>query len=49
MEALSERYGWTPQQIRDMDMQDVHQYLEIIKELRNQEYVRAMRQKGGMV
>ena len=32
MEALSKKYGWTPEQIRNMDSQDVLQYLIIILE-----------------
>lgn len=30
MEALSLRYGWTPDEIRSMSMRDINQYLEII-------------------
>jgi hypothetical protein len=33
MEALSSRYGWTPSEIRDMSLEDVYQYLEIISEI----------------
>jgi hypothetical protein len=30
MELLSKRYGWTPDQIRDMDEGDINAYLDII-------------------
>lgn len=43
MEALSARYGWTPDQIRSMKLEDVHQYLEIIQEMGRQEKIRKMR------
>lgn len=33
MEALSYRYGWTPEQIRNMSIEDIKQYLEIISEI----------------
>jgi hypothetical protein len=29
-EALSERYGWTPDQIRQLRLEDVNAYIEII-------------------
>jgi len=32
MEALSERYGWTPDQIRNMKMVDVKNYIAIIQQ-----------------
>lgn len=31
MESLSEKYGWTPQQIREMSEDDVIAYLDIAK------------------
>lgn len=42
MEFLSERYGWTPTQIRDMNLEDVCQYLEIVDEMKALEKARAM-------
>lgn len=30
MELLSERYGWTPREIREMSVADVSAYIEII-------------------
>ena len=30
MEILSERYGWTPSQIRKEKWEDIEKYLEII-------------------
>jgi len=30
MEALSDRYGWTPTQIRKQDVNDINSYLQII-------------------
>lgn len=30
MEMLSERYGWTPNQIRDISLSDIENYLDII-------------------
>lgn len=30
MEMLSERYGWTPNQIRDINLSDIENYLDII-------------------
>lgn len=35
METLSRTYGWTPGQIKEMDVQDVQNYLDIIG-MRNQ-------------
>lgn len=32
MEMLSERYGWTPDQIRSMDIRDIEVYLDIINQ-----------------
>jgi len=32
MEALSHRYGWTPDQIRDMRYDDVMNYLTVMVE-----------------
>jgi hypothetical protein len=32
MEILSERYGWTPTQIREQSKQDIDAYLKIISE-----------------
>lgn len=43
MEALSHRYGWTPDQIRGMTLEDIHQYLEIIQEINRQEKIRQMK------
>jgi hypothetical protein len=45
MEALSQRYGWTPNQIREQPTEDILQYLEIIKEISKQEKIRQMKQK----
>lgn len=30
MESLSDKYGWTPNQIRDMRVDDIQNYLDII-------------------
>jgi hypothetical protein len=30
MELLSDKYGWTPNQIREIPMNDIEDYLEII-------------------
>lgn len=30
MESLSERYGWTPSQIREQRVEDIEQYMQII-------------------
>lgn len=43
MEALSSRYGWTPDQIRAMHDSDIRQYLEIIGEINKIEKIRQMR------
>jgi hypothetical protein len=43
MEALSHRYGWTPDQIRAMRLSDVQQYLEIIGEINRLEKMRQLR------
>lgn len=32
MEMLSDKYGWTPNQIREMDMLDVEEYLKILND-----------------
>lgn len=32
MEMLSERYGWTPDQIRQISMEDIDSYVQIIAE-----------------
>lgn len=45
MERLSERYGWTPDQIRAMRVEDVRQYLEIIAEIAKIEKHERMRAK----
>jgi len=45
MEMLSERYGWTPSQIRNELAEDVEQYIEIISMKGKIEKIRAMRQK----
>jgi len=37
MEMLSERYGWTPAQIRDMDVVDIVKYMQVIHTKRNLE------------
>ncbi len=29
---LSDKYGWTPKQIREQDHRDINDYLEIIRE-----------------
>lgn len=42
---LSEKYGWTPQQIREMDEKDVLQYKEILQEIYNIEKLQQMRNK----
>ena len=31
MEILSERYGWTPGQIREQRVEDIEQYMSIIR------------------
>lgn len=43
MESLSHRYGWTPNQIREMDRDDVLQYVEIIAEKNRIEKIRQMK------
>lgn len=45
MEMLSERYGWTPSEIRAQDAEDIGQYLEIISMKQKIEKVRAMRER----
>jgi hypothetical protein len=45
MELLSERYGWTPNEIRDMNLADVQQYLEIILEIKLMEKGNALKNK----
>jgi len=45
MEALSERYGWTPKQIRDMPITDIFQYLEIIKAIKSIEKIRELKSR----
>jgi len=45
MEALSERYGWTPDEIRSMRISDILQYLEIINEFNNIKKIEQMRNK----
>lgn len=35
MEKLSREYGWTPDQIRDMKVEDIQNYLDI-NSIRNQ-------------
>jgi hypothetical protein len=42
---LSARYGWTPKQIRELDLEDVLQYLEIIAEINRIEKIRSMKNK----
>lgn len=37
MELLSAEYGWTPKEIRDTDIDDIYNYLEIIKAKRKEE------------
>lgn len=32
MEALSERYGWTPEQIRNIKLTDLEYYIAIIQQ-----------------
>ena len=32
MEILSEKYGWTPKQIKELDDDDIKMYLRIISE-----------------
>lgn len=31
METLSDRYGWTPSQIREQRAEDIEQYMQIIR------------------
>jgi len=45
MEALSQRYGWTPDQIRESKVSDINQYLEIIAEINRQEKIMRMKNK----
>lgn len=45
MEMLSERYGWTPSQIRNELADDIHQYVEIISMKQKIEKNRRMRDK----
>lgn len=45
MEALSQRYGWTPKEIRAMDVQDIIQYLEIMAETHTLERAHALKHK----
>lgn len=35
MEQLSKEYGWTPTEIRNLSVQDINDYIEIIS-IRNQ-------------
>lgn len=42
---LSERYGWTPDQIRDMKWDDVQAYIEIIS-IKRREEVRQIKKHG---
>lgn len=45
MEMLSERYGWTPAQIREMDVTDIEYYLMIIDQKKAISRAQAMRAK----
>ena len=45
MEALSHRYGWTPTEIREMRMDDILQYTEIMAETYNIERAQALKHK----
>lgn len=45
MEALSSRYGWTPKEIREQSVEDLLQYLEIMKEISSIEKIKQMKQK----
>jgi hypothetical protein len=45
MEALSHRYGWTPNEIRAMSIEDIQQYIEIIAEAHNLERAAALKHK----
>ena len=45
MEALSHRYGWTPNEIREMYIEDVLQYVEIIAEINRLEKINQMKSK----
>lgn len=40
MEALSERYGWTPDQIRAMALEDVLSYFDVIAAKNRLQYKR---------
>lgn len=37
MELLSAEYGWTPQEIKNTDLNDIDNYLQIIKAKRKEE------------
>lgn len=45
MELLSERYGWTPNEIRAISVEDIYQYIEIINEKQNLEKIRMMKSR----
>jgi len=44
MELLSSEYGWTPQEIRDMDINDIENYITILNCKRKEE---SKKQKNG--
>lgn len=43
MEMLSERYGWTPSQIKNELAGDIDQYVEVIKAKNKIEKIRQMK------
>ena len=45
MEMLSERYGWTPDQIRNLRLDDLQYYIEIIRIKKQREKRHANRKK----
>ena len=47
MEALSERYGWTPIQIREQSFNDLETYLDIISVKNKIEMENAKKNKYG--
>lgn len=45
MEVLSKRYGWTPNQIRQLNYSDIEQYLQIIRMQRKLEQIEYKKMK----
>jgi hypothetical protein len=46
MEMLSAKYGWTPNEIREISMDDIEQYMEILAEQQKLEKFQEMKNKN---